>query len=143
MNDYYISFPKLTDLTYHQQLVVNDPNPVYISGLAGTGKSVCLIYRYINLLKQYSDFHYASKNYAYITFTKTLVSYTRRIIKQNKLSTASINTASSFCRNDNTQQYDEIIIDEAQDLTPHQFRTVISKGKIIRGGGNISAQCRS
>ena len=51
MADYYVSFPKLTDLTMHQRFAIDVPNPIFVSGLAGTGKSVCLIYRYITLLK--------------------------------------------------------------------------------------------
>ncbi|MGX3011914.1 hypothetical protein ACWIUD_10230 [Helicobacter sp. 23-1044] len=51
MSGYYVRLPKLTDLTHQQRIAVNDIKPIFISGLAGSGKSVCLIYRYINRLK--------------------------------------------------------------------------------------------
>ena len=51
MSGYYVRLPKLTDLTEHQRIALDEPNAIFISGLAGTGKSVCLMYRYINRLK--------------------------------------------------------------------------------------------
>lgn len=51
MSGYYVRLPKLTDLTEHQRIALDEPNAIFISGLAGTGKSVCLMYRYITRLK--------------------------------------------------------------------------------------------
>ena len=141
MADYYVSFPKLTDLTMHQRLAVDNPNPIFVSGLAGTGKSVCLIYRYITLLK--SSNNSTPPHYAYVTFTRTLVAYTKLAVRQNGLSVDSIYTAASFkdkLKSNYREIIKEIIIDELQDLEINEVGLFKQKARSLSVGADFTQQ---
>ena len=134
MSGYYARLPKLTDLTTHQRIVINDTNPIFVSGLAGVGKSVCLMYRYIKLLNSKENSHCA-----YITFTKTLKEYTKSVVAEKNLTINEIHCAINFC-DKNKQNYKAIIIDEAQDLEINLLATIKNKTKSLSVGADFTQQ---
>ena len=52
MPGYYFNLPQITDLTTVQQVALDEPNPIAISGGPGTGKSVVSLWRHISNLNQ-------------------------------------------------------------------------------------------
>lgn len=112
-------------------MAIDNVNAIFISGLAGTGKSVCLIYRYINCLKSNKG------NCAYLTFTKTLREYTRLCVKQENYNAREIHCAISFKKD---KHYKEIIVDEAQDLKYDTLQSISNKTDVLSVGADFKQQ---
>lgn len=51
MSGYYFNLPREEDLTIGQQIALEEPNPIAISGGPGTGKSVVSLWRHIRNYK--------------------------------------------------------------------------------------------
>lgn len=77
--------------------------------------------------------------FAYLTFTKTLKIYTKRIVAQENLNTNEIHCVISFC-DKNTQNYKEIIIDEAQDLEIDWLTAIKNKAESLSVGADFVQQ---
>lgn len=136
MKQYFARLPKLTQLTRHQRIAVDSINAISISGLAGSGKSVCLVYRYISRLKS-NNANNLPKRYAYITYTKTLRAYTIRIVELENLKIDEIYCAMSFNPNGN---YEEIIVDEAQDLPIRVLQKLNGTTRSLSIGADFNQQ---
>lgn len=112
---YYFNLPLITELTPDQQRAIDETSPLALSGGPGTGKSVVSLWRHI---RNHST---GLKNSLLLTYTKTLEHYLR----------ASANTQNEDARNNmdrifwwlshNATDYEEIIIDEAQDISRLRF----------------------
>lgn len=107
---YNFQLPVITDLTPDQQTVLNHSGAVAVSGGPGTGKSVIGLWRHI-------------RNYATGTKKSLLVTYTKSLERFLKETCRTINAdaASNVSRtykwsNRPTNDYAEIIVDEAQDV---------------------------
>lgn len=139
MNAYFVRLPKLTELTPHQRMAIDNVNAIFISGLAGTGKSVCLIYRYINCLKSNKG------NCAYLTFTKTLREYTKLCVEQENYNAHEIYCAMSFDKDKHCKDkhYKEIIVDEAQDLEHNTLQSISNKTDVLSVGADFKQQIYS
>lgn len=110
MAGYYFRLPQMAELTIPQQAAVNETKHIALSGGPGTGKSVVSLWRHINN-------HINGTNSFLITYTTTLKRYLSACAKlQNEK--AGHNTGSAYRSRLHIKRnhYDEIIIDEAQDL---------------------------
>jgi superfamily I DNA/RNA helicase len=113
---YYFNLPIITDLTPDQQRAVDETNPLALSGGPGTGKSVVSLWRHI---RNHST---GLRNSLLLTYTKTLEHYLKA-----SASTQNANAGNSIDRtfwwlSHNARNYDEIIIDEGQDINKETFQ---------------------
>lgn len=107
---YYFNLPLITQLTTDQQRAVEEIEALALSGGPGTGKSVVSLWRHIR------NYVTGSKNSLLLTYTKTLEHYLKVSAKsRNTLAGNNINRTLWWLTHDTTD-YDEIIIDEAQDI---------------------------
>lgn len=110
---YYFNLPMINDLTVDQQAALDETESIALAGGPGTGKSVVCLWRHI-------------RNYATNTKKSLLLTYTKTLEHYLKQSAASQSIESSLNINrtlwwtshlDIQKTYDEIIIDEAQDVS--------------------------
>lgn len=117
MAGYYFNLPQITQLTIPQQAALNETNPIALSGGPGTGKSVVSLWRHISNYQK-------GKKSLLLTFTTTLAQYLSACCStQNKSAAENVKTSlrgkpqiGSF--------WDEIIIDEAQDLPINYYNDI-------------------
>ncbi|SFD20948.1 UvrD-like helicase C-terminal domain-containing protein [Algibacter lectus] len=117
---YYFTLPRFNDLNDNQKLALGEIDAISLSGGPGTGKTVVSLLRHINNYKKNPPV-----KSLLLTYTKTLEHYL-------------INTANSRNNNagkniDRTQRwifskaktnFEEIIIDEAQDVPIDYYETI-------------------
>ena len=141
---YFFELPMITKLTEDQQMALDDTSPITISGGAGTGKTVVSLWRHIQNIETLNRYS------VLVTYTKTLGFYLsmsiRAIENQNKYQTKNIQPPSShvfilktfpFTKN---WKVNEIIIDEAQDLTFSKLQEIRNYGEIISYGADFNQQ---
>jgi len=111
---YYFNLPLITDLTPDQQRAVDETSPLALSGGPGTGKSVVSLWRHI---RNHST---GLRKSLLLTYTKTLEHYLKA-----SASSQSVNAGESISRFDKNSRdfvgYQEIIIDEGQDINKSKF----------------------
>lgn len=127
---YYFNLPLITDLTPDQQRAVDETNPLALSGGPGTGKSVVSLWRHIR------NHTTGVKNSLLLTYTKTLEHYLRA-----SASTQNINAGNNINRifwwlTHNPTNYQEIIIDEAQDIDKSKFERFFNYSSNISYGAD-------
>ncbi len=135
MADYYYRFPRLTEMTVAQQAALDDIGEIALSGGPGTGKSVVSAWRHIN--------NYArGRKSLLLTYTHSLMRYltsccegvdNAQVAKQ-----AGNNVATSNLGKPTGAKYDEVIVDEAQDLQPDYFKSLIDHGYKVSYGADDS-----
>lgn len=116
MAEYYFNFPTIDKLTVPQQAALNEVNPIGLSGKPGTGKSLVLLWRHIRN-------HQRNIRSQLLTFTNTL-SYYLEHASSTVEQRASFNVRKTLTWINemhlnmqlNHLAYDEILVDEAQDL---------------------------
>lgn len=128
MADYYFNLPPITQLSIDQQAALNEPNPIALSGGPGTGKTVVSIYRHLNR-------HNNNKRSLLITYTTTLAMYLKGCCRNNNLA-ASQNIESSLRWMNNPTHYQEIIVDEAQDLPEDYYERLKTFSSMISYGAD-------
>ena len=112
---YYFNLPLVTELTPDQQMAVDEPNPLALSGGPGTGKSVVCLWRHI---RNHST---GVSNSLLLTYTKTLEHYLRASARtQDEDASQHIDRVYWWITH-NATSYDEIIIDEGQDVNKEKF----------------------
>ena len=122
MAEYYFNLPAITQLTIHQQPPVYEPRPIALSGGPGTGKSVVSLWRHINNYKRNNV-----KRSLLVTYTSTLEHYLIGCCKEQSLQASNnINRSLKSQFKLKSQHYDEVIIDEAQDLQIDFYKGIIS-----------------
>jgi superfamily I DNA/RNA helicase len=126
---YYFNLPVITDLTTDQQRAVDETRPLALTGGPGTGKSVVSLWRHIR------NHATGVRNSLLLTYTKTLEHYLKA-----SASTQSENAGESISRFDkNSGQfvgYEEIIIDEGQDINKSRFEVYFSYANLISYGAD-------
>lgn len=129
---YYFNLPIITDLTIHQQRAVNETKPLALSGGPGTGKSVVCLWRHIQ------NYATESRKSLLLTYTKTLEYYLRQTaISENKISGNHIDRTMRLSYHQvSPDNYDEIIIDEGQDLLKNEFEQLISNSQSTSYGAD-------
>ncbi len=115
---YYFNLPVITQLTTDQQAAVDETESLALSGGPGTGKSVVCLWRHIR------NYATDSKQSLLLTYTKTLEHYLRQsALSQNQESANNIDRTFWWLTH-NTSNYDEIIIDEGQDVGVEKYRSI-------------------
>lgn len=126
---YYFNLPLITDLTPDQQLAVDETNPLALSGGPGTGKSVVSLWRHI---RNHST---GLRKSLLLTYTKTLEHYLKA-----SASTQNRNAGESVSRFDKNSSefvgYQEIIIDEGQDINKTRFELFFNYSSNISYGAD-------
>ena len=113
---YYFNLPLITDLTTDQQRAVDETSPLALSGGPGTGKSVVSLWRHIR------NHATGISNSLLLTYTKTLEHYLRASASSQHESAGNNIDRIFWWVTHNATQYDEIIIDEAQDIDRNRFQ---------------------
>lgn len=120
MPGYYFNLPPITVLTTAQQAAVNETEQIAVSGGPGTGKSVVSMWRHINN-------HRKGHQSLLLTYTTTLKRYLEACCRGQNVSAAEqVGTSFRNKRLTQTRKFCEIIIDEAQDLSPDFFSEICS-----------------
>jgi len=141
---YYFRLPKITDLTMEQQMALDEVNPIALSGQAGSGKTVVSLWRHLRNMEALDKFSLL------LTFTKTLKHYLimtlssiedKEKFKQKNIFPPSeqVFNLQNFPFNDNWK-VDEIIIDEAQDLSKNTIEKIKYKANIVSYGADFNQQ---
>jgi superfamily I DNA/RNA helicase len=127
---YYFNLPLVTDLTVDQQRAVDIPGPLALSGGPGTGKSVVCLWRHI------SNHSTGQKNSLLLTYTKTLEHYLKASAStQNDEAAENINRVFWWLTHEATE-YDEIIIDEGQDIIKSKFQRFFNYAESVSYGAD-------
>lgn len=126
---YYFNLPLITDLTPDQQRAVDETSPLALSGGPGTGKSVVSLWRHI---RNHST---GLRNSLLLTYTKTLEHYLKvSATSQNAIAGESV---SRFDKNSREfLGYQEIIIDEGQDINKSKFELFFNYSSNISYGAD-------
>lgn len=129
---YYFNLPVITQLTIDQQAAVDETGSLALSGGPGTGKSVVCLWRHIR------NYATNTKKSLLLTYTKTLEHYLKQSASsQNIVSAANINRIQNWINNnDVNESYDEIIIDEAQDVNIDKYKILKTYSNNISYGAD-------
>lgn len=125
---YYFVLPPVDDLTIGQQAALNEPKYVKITGAPGTGKSVVALWRFLQKLG-------TNKKALLLTYTKTLEAYFKGASKNiNENAPEHINRTLWWTSHIATGNFDEIIVDEAQDVGISKYQKINNYTKGISYG---------
>lgn len=127
---YFFQLPLVTDLTIDQQMALDETKPIAISGGAGTGKTVVSLWRHIQNIES------LGKRSVLVTFTKTLGHYLSRNLNIEHKNVYSLKNF-PFANN---WKAEEIIIDEAQDLTLETLKKIQMHANHISYGADFNQQ---
>lgn len=127
---YYFTLPRFTELSVEQQLAVLHTESLALSGGPGTGKSVVSLWRHL------SNYDTNSKKSLLLTYTKTLEYYLEYAAGQNNPEAKKRVDRIYWWLTGNSEknsleEYDEIIIDEAQDIPADTFRKILNYAKTL------------
>ncbi|GMU86901.1 MAG: hypothetical protein AMXMBFR48_21420 [Ignavibacteriales bacterium] len=131
---YFFKLPKINELNPIQQSAVDSIHPIKVVGGPGTGKSVVSLWRHLR------NHSIGRKRSLLLTYTKTLEAFLAGSAlglnaKQEFLagSALGLNVKASenisrtkYWAANPTQHYDEIIVDEAQDVNLNYYLTINS-----------------
>ena len=132
---YFFQLPLITDLTEDQQMALDEVNPIAISGGAGTGKTVVSLWRHIQ------NVDVLNKSSMITTYTKTLHSYLLNSAKSlSNQAWKYIWTSQVIYTHGGNWKIDEILIDEAQDLTLEHLQNMKNYAKHISYGADFNQQ---
>lgn len=126
MAGYYFNLPAITQLTIPQQAALNETQQIALSGGPGTGKSVVSLWRHINNYQ-------SGKKSLLLTYTTTLKQYLRACCTNKNFSAANNVGTTYKNRPRYGQHWDEIIVDEAQDMEIDYYSDISRYGEISYG----------
>ncbi len=127
---YYFKLPPITDLTIGQQAALNEPNAIAISGGPGTGKSVVSLWRHIR------NYGTGSKRSLLLTYTKTLETYLAASARSENRNAGNAVNRTYWWTTHHVQRYDEIIVDEAQDVEGGRYETIKNYSDVVSYGAD-------
>jgi superfamily I DNA/RNA helicase len=127
---YFFKLPAITDLTIGQQAALNEPNAIAISGGPGTGKSVVSLWRHI---RNYST---GSRRSLLLTYTKTLETYLAASARSENANAGNAVNRTYWWTTHQVQKYDEIIVDEAQDVENGRYITIKNYSGVVSYGAD-------
>ena len=126
MDGYYFRLPAVTQLTISQQAAVDETEPIALSGGPGTGKSVVSLWRHI------SNYNLQNRVVSLLlTYTTTLKQYLKACCNQQ--SQEASNNVGTLFRNKPVKKWDEIVVDEAQDVSNDYYQEIKNYGVISYG----------
>lgn len=109
---YNFQLPLITDLTIDQQAVLNEPQAIAVSGGPGTGKSVVGLWRHIR------NYDTGMRKSLLLTYTKSLERFLAETCRtKNAVASNNVNRTYWWKQHLARPGYDEIIVDEAQDVS--------------------------
>ncbi|MGJ1406873.1 3'-5' exonuclease [Sphingobacterium siyangense] len=127
---YYFTLPLITALTPDQRKAVDETKPLALSGGPGTGKSLVSLWRHI------TNHSTGLRNSLLLTYTKTLEHYLKaNAITQSENAGYNIDRAFWWLSH-NAKSYDEIIIDEGQDIRKETFQIYFNYSNVISYGAD-------
>lgn len=107
----HFNLPPIDKLMIDQQAVLNETKAIAVSGGPGTGKTVISLWRHIRNINLHR------KKSLLLTYTKTLERYLVETTKAiDEYASREISRTLWWVTNAAVEQYDEIVIDEAQDI---------------------------
>lgn len=113
---YFFRLPIITDLTIDQQSALNEPGAIAISGSPGTGKSVVSLWRHIQ------NHDMPRRLSLLLTYTKSLEKYlASSAFSENEGAGNHVNRTYWWTTHHANKDYEEIIIDEAQDVEETRY----------------------
>jgi len=138
---YYFELPPYTDtgnggLTSEQRIALDEDEAIALSGGPGTGKTVVSLWRHIR------NYDLSKRKSLLLTYSKTLENYLI-LTADSKNEVAGNAIARTYCWISNCrenrvpkQHFDEIIIDEAQDVEIEKYQTLKQYSNIISYGAD-------
>lgn len=111
---YYFRLPTDEELTLPQKAAINEIEQIALSGGPGTGKSVVSLYRHLSN-------HENSNRSLLITYTTTLARYLSECCRLRNPEASRYVRSAYAGRPKRSENFSEIIIDEAQDLDAEYF----------------------
>ncbi|QXV63993.1 AAA family ATPase [Mucilaginibacter sp. 21P] len=127
---YYFELPDIRQLTIAQQAVLNDPGSVSVYGGPGTGKSITSLWRHIR------NYDTGAKESLLLTYTMPLVAYLAGAARTINDDAADNIAKTQYWLQHEAKRYEEIIIDEAQDLSEDVYLQVKRYAKAISYGAD-------
>ena len=129
---YYFNLPIITQLTNNQQMALDEISAIALGGGPGTGKSVVCLWRHIR------NYATGTKRSLLLTYTKTLEHYLKQSAStQNAESATNINRTLWWTSHRNLhKRYDEIIIDEGQDVFIDRYEIIKNHSDCISYGAD-------
>lgn len=127
---YFFKLPAITDLTIGQQAALNEPNAIAISGGPGTGKSVVSLWRHIR------NYGTGSRKSLLLTYTKTLETYLAASARSENANAGNAVNRTYWWTTHHVQKYDEIIVDEAQDVENGRYTTIKNYSGVVSYGAD-------
>lgn len=127
---YFFKLPAITDLTIGQQAALNEPNAIAISGGPGTGKSVVSLWRHIR------NYGTGSRRSLLLTYTKTLETYLAASARSENGNAGNAVNRTYWWTTHHLQRYDEIIVDEAQDVESGRYTTIKNYSGVVSYGAD-------
>jgi superfamily I DNA/RNA helicase len=127
---YHFNLPTIIELTVPQQAALNDPGAISVSGGPGTGKSVVSLWRHIR------NHEIGEKRSLLLTYTVTLAKYLSSAAAGINHD-AGVNVRQTLWWIAHEQEdFDEIIIDEAQDVTQGKYDIIKSHATEVTYGAD-------
>lgn len=114
----YFKLPLFTELTRDQRLALEEASPISLSGGPGTGKTVVSLWRHIRNHKL------NGVRSLLLTYTKTLEFYLKQVSKVENVEASKYISRTYKWTCGRKEHYDEIIIDEAQDVEIDKYRII-------------------
>lgn len=136
MRNYYFNLPPLTSLTIDQRAALRETSALALIGGAGTGKSLVSMYRHLTLCEN-------GKNSQLLTYTKTLCYYFKQCMEGKGNSTAASNVATTISWSNHARHRDEIIVDEAQDVSSNVYEDLAGYCNALSYGADDAQQLYS
>ena len=127
---YYHVLPIITQLTIDQQRAVDEKSPLALSGGPGTGKSVVCLWRHI---RNHST---GVRKSLLLTYTKTLEYYLRASAVTHDNDAGENIDRIYWWLTHNASNYDEIIIDEGQDIEKDRLQMFFRYSRNISYGAD-------
>ena len=125
MAGYYFNLPAINQLTFSQQVVLNETRPIALSGGTCFSRNIVMLWRHIHNIR-------AGKRSLLLTYSTHLKQYLRSCCEPvDKVAAQNIGTC---LKNRPHYQWDEILVVEAQDMPIEYYEE-------IKQYGNVSYSC--
>lgn len=116
---YNFSLPRFSKLTDNQKLALEESGAIALSGGPGSGKTVVSLWRHIR------NYEIGGISSLLLTYTKTLEFYLKHTAaKKNQKASTNISRTKKWTFSACKSHFDEIIIDEAQDVSIDLYNTI-------------------
>ena len=118
---YRFVLPIITELTIPQQAVLNEVSAIAVKGGPGTGKSVVSLWRHIQ------NYDLARRKSLLLSYNVCLEHFLTHTAKTQNIECSNhISRTLWWLHNNRTDSYDEIIVDEAQDVELRHYTTLLN-----------------